>query len=208
MDGGGLPTVDLDLTATGDLEGLRVQRLNAEVIGGEPLTTGTFAWERVPRWDLMLVAAGLDPGRYLADWPGRIDGRVRIDGEIAAESDGGLGLRVGVEELAGRLRDQPFTARGRLALAGGDIRAEGLQVASGPNRVFVDGRAGERLDLTFDIDAPDLAAHTHPAKRPLNGAFERSGNLGNTKFRGIFALDRGIDEIGHLASLVEWTDTA
>lgn len=157
VEGNEVPTTVLDLTAAGDLAGLRIQKLSADLLDGQLLTTGTIGWDRMPRWDLMLVAAGLDPGRYLADWPGRIDGRVRIEGEVAAESDGGLGLRADLEGLTGRLRDQPFTARGRLALAAGDIRTERLQIASGPNRVFVDGLAGERLDLTFDIDAPDLA---------------------------------------------------
>ena len=177
LDGDEIPPSRVDLVAGGDLDGLRIQALTVDVVGGRLLAKGDVGWGAQPRWDLLLEAQALDPGELLADWPGSIDGRVSVEGQLKEGVEGGLTLRADVEALSGTLRDQPFTARGRLQFAAGQLQAERLQIASGPNRVFVDGDAGERLDLEFDIDAPDLAA-AYPG---LSGRLKGAGQVGGRR---------------------------
>ncbi len=176
LDGKQLPPSALEMRAHGDLGGLRIELLRLVTLGGELLAKGAVSWERVPSWDLLIDAHKLDPGRYLADWPGSIDGRVQLRGELAADGDGGLELQAGVEQLSGRLRDQPFEASGQLVLSGGRVQAERVQIASGPNRVVVNGEAGERLDLAFAVDAPDLRSAYPGLAGRLMGKGQISGH--------------------------------
>ena len=126
LDGTDIPSSSLDADANGDLKGLQIQRLSLDTLGGQLLAKGTLEWDQTLRLDLRAELRALDPGHHLADWPGSIDGRVQLRGELAG--DGGPVLRVGVDELSGRLRDQPFKASGRLSLAGGRVQAEQVQI--------------------------------------------------------------------------------
>ena len=176
ISGEGIPASDIDLVAAGDQQGLRLQPLKVGVLDGRLQAEGEVRWDRGLVWDLKLLVEQINPGLYLSDWPGKLGGRIDLAGGLAAEG-GELAVRMRIEELSGRLRDYPVSASGSLEYGAGQVNAEGFKFASGPNRIRLDGRAGERLDLGFDIKAPELAS-LYPG---LSGALEGSGQLKGTR---------------------------
>ena len=112
---------------------------------------GTVRWEQGVSWRLALLAERLNPGLFQAEWPGEIDGRIRLDGSLGPEGVQTLTLSAQIAELSGSLRGYPVSAHGDIEWRAGQLVAEALHFASGPNRVEVDGRAGDQLDLQFDI---------------------------------------------------------
>ena len=74
------------------------------------------------------------------------------------------------------LNEYPVAASGRLEIDGPVLTLTALDAASGPNRVRVDGRISDTLDLRFDVDAPDLAA----AYPDLSGSLRGQGRIGGT----------------------------
>ena len=176
VSGEGIPASDIDLVATGDLGGIRLQPLKVGVLDGRLQAEGKVRWDLGVDWELQLQAEKINPGLYLPDWPGEVGGRIDLGGSLAARS-GELAIRARIQELAGRLRDYPVSASGSLDYSAGLLHAKGFEFASGPNRIQLDGRAGERLDLGFDIKAPELAS-LYPG---LSGALEGSGQIKGTR---------------------------
>ena len=175
--GEGVPSATIDLAARGDLQGMKLQPLRIGVLDGELQANGNIAWDGTVRWDLDLRAERINPGLYQPDWPGRINGRMSVSGALAAQPSDGIALRARIDELAGDLRGQQFSASGGLDYRADEVHANKFEIASGPNRVYLDGRVGETLDLKFDIKAPELAS-LFPG---LSGRLDGAGALGGTR---------------------------
>lgn len=169
------PQVVLALDATGDLGGMTLAPLHLGVADGQLRAQGRIAWMEGVSWQLQLLASDLDPGLLAAEWPGRISGSFKVDGRLPAESE--LVLDAVIENLAGSLRDYPVSADGSISLRNGILQAHQLNLASAANKVRVDGSAGDRLDLRFDIDAPELAALYPGLAGVLKGRGELKGSL-------------------------------
>ncbi|MDJ0738177.1 MAG: translocation/assembly module TamB domain-containing protein [Gammaproteobacteria bacterium] len=202
-----LPEVALALQAQGDTAGLRLQPLTLGVGDGRVEADGTLTWTDGVRTDLALAVDGVDPGLFAADWPGRLDGRLRLDGRFGG--DAAMALDVAIERLAGSLRGYPVAASGGVALRGDALTARALDLTSGPNRVRVYGRADRDLDLAFTIEAPQLAA-LYPG---LDGALQGSGTLRGTQDRPALSAQLSGSEVGfdgaRIAALelgIDWRD--
>lgn len=170
LSGEGIPAAGIDLVAEGDLNQLRLTPLKSELLGGRLRAEGTIGWQQGVNWDLQVNAEAIDPGLYVADWPGQIGGDLSISGSYEEQ----LALQVQVRRLSGALRGQPVDAKGGLAYRAGMLQADNLELASGPNHLYLNGRAEQQLDLSFTIDAPELAS-LYPG---LAGRLQGSGQLG------------------------------
>jgi len=172
VDGEGVPPAAIELAAQGNLQGMKLQPLRVGALDGQLQADGEIGWDGDVRWDLDLLAERIDPGQYLSEWPGRIDGQISINGSFTER----LALQTRIHKLGGTLRGQTISASGGVDVLGGELRAKKLELASGPNRVYLDGRADERFDLSFDIKAPQLAS-LYPE---LSGRLEGAGRLKGT----------------------------
>lgn len=171
----GLPPARLELDATGDLQGLRLAPLELRTLDGSLRASGTLGWSEGVAWDLAVDADALDPSALLPDWPGRLGGSLALRGRLPGGDDE-LEIEARIDDLAGELRGYPVSASGRVTLQGEQAAIDDLRLASGGNRVAVSGRAGERLDLGFELDAPQLAA-LYPG---LEGAIAGRGRVAGT----------------------------
>ncbi len=153
--GPGLPPANLTLVGTGDQRQTEVKTLRLEILKGRIDGQAKVEFAPLVTWETRLEIAGIDPGAYAPEWPGRIDGRVTSQGKL---EDSGPDFTAVIEELEGQLRGYPIAASGTLAMTGKTIRLEGLTAASGPSKARVDGSIAEQLDLVFDLESPDLAS--------------------------------------------------
>ena len=177
LSGEDVPRSDIDLLAQGDLQGMNLQPLKLDLLDGRLQISGELGWQEKIRWNLKLLAEQINPGLYKPDWPGRLDGRIDVSGTLAGESPDQLFLQTRIHKLEGELRGQRISAGGELDYRAGEMLARKLELASGPNRIYLDGRADERLDLSFDIKAPELAS-LYPG---LSGRLEGAGLLKGTR---------------------------
>lgn len=187
--GRGLPELALDLKGRGDTTGLELQPLAVQLLEGRVDVRGRVDWSPEPAWELAVEAQELDPGTYpfpdpaaAPDLSGRLSARLTSRGRLV---DGQPRLELEIAELDGRLRDQPLRGEGRLEIdqgpAGLRLIAQGLDLATGPNRVRVDGRLDQTIDLGFEIRAPDLSQLRLLPDAELAGAIEGRGRLGGTR---------------------------
>jgi translocation and assembly module TamB len=148
-----LPAATIDLTATGDLRSARVSTLHLDTLGGRIDGKGEGTWESGLTWDAELTADGIDPSKRWPDWPGRLGGRVATQGRVTAE---GPDLGAQLEDIKGELRGYGVAATGKVLVVGQTVTIEEINASSGPSKARVSGTVGERMDLAFAVDSPDL----------------------------------------------------
>lgn len=139
------------LKASGDDKTARFETLRATMPQGRLDASGEFGWAPTLRWQADARLAGFDPGYFLPDWRGAVNGRLRSIGET--RDDGGLDARVEASDLGGRLRGRALGGRADVlahlpAREGGRIDGEGeIALALGGSRIDAKGRVTDRLDV-------------------------------------------------------------
>ncbi len=167
---------ELPLALAGELayaDGRATVDTTITALHGELRLAGHLEPAAAMAWDMTLEADGIDPQGLLPEWPGQLNARLHGTGSLPADDPRAT---IEVRRLDGRLRDQPVMARGTLAYGGGVATTDEFVVASGDNRATLRGEAGQRLDLEYAIEAPDLAA-VYPG---LRGEIRGEGRVGGT----------------------------
>ena len=179
----GLPAMTIALDAHGNQQGMTLAPLRVSIAEGTLQADGRIDWQGGVRWQLQLMADALDPAQFSADWPGELAARINVDG--ALDAAGAPSVEATIDDLSGTLRGYPVAARGALGWRSAVLSVTQLELASGSNRLHVDGRLAERLDFTFDIDAPDLAG-VYPG---LAGRLQGRGRLGGSVERPLVSAE-------------------
>jgi translocation and assembly module TamB len=104
----------LQFDGRGDRARAAIRTLHAAMPTGTLDATGNVQWTPAPGWKLDATLAGFDPGYFLPDWNGSVDGRIASSG--STRNDGGLDADFAVDKLGGRLRGRALGGRGRVAL--------------------------------------------------------------------------------------------
>ena len=143
----------VSLKARGDDVTAHIDTLRATMPTGRLDGGGQVWWQPALRWQADAKLAGFDPGYFLPDWRGAVNGRLRSNGDT--RRDGGLDVRVDASELGGRLRGRALSGRANVlahlpAREGDVIGAEGeIALGLGSSRIDAKGRVAE----TIDVDA-------------------------------------------------------
>lgn len=144
-------------------EEVEIHQARFEGDGGDLNIAGDVRWSPVPDWRLSVVGTNINPGVYLADWPGALSLDLASEGTLWGEN---AGVRVDVREISGEIQEQ--TLEGKLVAAlrsenfttldqtpaavmlNGSMRALAL-----PETVF--GVEGELSDTSLQIDRAEIA---------------------------------------------------
>ncbi len=143
----------VSLAGTGNRDRFHVDSLTADLLSGRLQGRGDVSWSPRLAWNLALTGQGIDPAMVRPDLPGRLAFDLTTRGESQA---GGLTGSVDLPRLQGTLRGQPLAVTAALRLAGPSYDLSRLDARWGTARLRASGRLGERFDLTFDAEAPNL----------------------------------------------------
>lgn len=144
----------VQLEGRGDAGQLTVSRLLATMPSGELRGSGRLRWS--PTWlgsaDLRL--AGFDPGYFVPDFPGALDGAIALRAERPAGQDWRGSLQV--SDLRGQLRKRPLQGEAQLDWQAG-VGDGRIELRLGDSRIAASGRFGDQLDLQARFEPLDLA---------------------------------------------------
>lgn len=163
----------------GNRERVSIKSLHARMPSGSLDATGSVRWAPALAWDLDARLHGFDPGYFLPDWDGAVNGRVAVEGGTRA--DGGLDLRLDVRDLGGRLRDRALGGHGNVVLhtpgrRGGSLAGEGeVALVLGSSRVQASGHIGRRLDVRATLSPLHLDDLLPGASGALRGTVAVAG---------------------------------
>ncbi|MFC7302466.1 translocation/assembly module TamB domain-containing protein [Cognatiluteimonas weifangensis] len=175
----GTQRAQLDFDGRGTRAQIRVRQLHATMPTGTLEATGHLRWSPALAWDGAATLAGFDPGYFLPDWDGAVDGRLASTGET--RSNGDLDARLDVQRLGGRLRGRALGGHGRVALLrpandAAATRYEGdIALALGASRVSARGTIADTLDVHAAFAPLQLGDLLPDAAGTLHGTLALGG---------------------------------
>lgn len=161
--GDNLPQARWSAAGTGGLTHIALDTVTVETLGATLKAAGRAQWSPQLQWQAKLEGDSLDPAARWPQWPGSLALRATLSGDAAE-------IRVRVEELRGTLREHAFVASGRVVRRGDSYPTLALKVRSGDAAANVTGSIGDRWDLSWSVDTPELGALLPRAGGRLNGA--------------------------------------
>ncbi len=175
----GAERAGVSLKARGDDRTAHIDTLRATMPTGRLDGGGQVWWTPALRWQADVRLAGFDPGYFLPDWRGAVNGRLRSTGDT--RRDGGLDARVDASELGGRLRGRALSGRANLlahlpAREGELIGAEGeLALGLGSSRIDAKGRIADTLDIDAKFSPLQLNDLLPNGEGMLRGTLKLTG---------------------------------
>jgi translocation and assembly module TamB len=176
-------SAQLRFDGRGDRVHATIKRLHAAMPTGTLDATGELRWSPGLGWTANATLAGFDPGYFLPDWKGSVDGRIASTG--ATQDDGGLQLHVDAEQLGGRLRGRALGGHGTLAIRipGDAAAARGAATAYsgdvalslGASRVQARGTLADKLDVHAQFSPLHLDDLLPGAAGTLRGTLTLAG---------------------------------
>ncbi|HEY3785682.1 MAG TPA: translocation/assembly module TamB domain-containing protein [Steroidobacteraceae bacterium] len=144
-----------------------------DVFDGHASLSGAVVWSPEQTWSLSGRASEINPARFRADLPGKLNFGVIAQGR-------GFGSRtdfsVEVHDLSGHLRGVAASGGGRLTRTGSAWQFDKVRVGLGRTNLALDGSLSKVFDLRFGVTAQDLSL-VSPQSR---GQLEASGTLKGT----------------------------
>ncbi|NZA25877.1 translocation/assembly module TamB domain-containing protein [Luteimonas sp. SJ-92] len=173
----------VDLDGRGNADAMDLRLLRARTPGGALEASGRLAWAPALAWSVEAGLEGFDPGYFLPDWDGAIDGRLTSQGGTRPD-DGGLDVEVLAERLEGRLRGHALDARGRFAMRGpaaaagdqarSDYEGE-LALSLGSSRVEAQGSVADTLQIEATLAPLQLGDLVPGSDGRIEGQVRLSG---------------------------------
>lgn len=147
------------VTDAGPVGRVDVQQLSGTLLGARVAGQGELLLQPQLQWKAAVRAAGIDPGRFAKDYPGKLDLVARSQGTL---TDGGPVGRVTVSQLSGTLRGQPLSAQADVKLAAGQrYEVSRLEATWSDAKLSASGAVGGAThvtgDLAWNLDVPNLA---------------------------------------------------
>ena len=144
-------SAQLRFAGTGDRKGAVIERLGAAMPTGTLQASGRVGWTPSLAWTANATLAGFDPGYFLPDWDGAVNGSVATTGRT--RPDDGMDMRFDVQKLGGRLRGRALAGHGTVGVHtagsnGGSTAYEGdVDLRLGGSHVEARGEIAQRLDV-------------------------------------------------------------
>lgn len=154
VEGTKIPAGKWQITGSGSSSAFDVQSLHANILDGAVDLSGKIGWGEALTWDIQLDGKQINPGLIQQDWPGKLDLSIKSSGEKSADQ---LLAQIRKSTIKGRLRGYPFNAVTDLDVQDKQVTIRQLDLNSGQSGLKTSGQAGEKLDLKFTLESPNLA---------------------------------------------------
>ena len=141
-------------SATGNLDGMKIQTLRIKALNGEANVSGQLNWSPQLNWQAEGSINNIDPATMWPQWPGRLEGNLTSSGRLNNDQ---LVIEADISQLKGKLRGHPVSLRSRLAWRENHLDISQLNFISGKSQVQLNGQLGNTLKLNWSVDSNDLA---------------------------------------------------
>jgi translocation and assembly module TamB len=169
------PPLQLSGTALGSLNHIEIPELALHSEAGILTVQGRIDRADGVTWNLALLARDFDPGAIFPEWAGQLTAAISSTGNLPV--DGEHSAQLELTELRGQLRGQAIDGTARLRALGNRIDIDQLDLGMDANRIRIQGRVDETLQLELALRAPELN-RIHP---DLEGAIRLDGHVSGTR---------------------------
>lgn len=163
--------VDLSMNVAGDQEAITIAPL--EIVTEAGSATGEVALQLINgvAWEVSMLLDGIDPGVFVADLPGDLNGTLTSSGSLVAEQ-----LQLEADwALEGTLRAQPLELAGSLDKQEDAWQLDNLLLSQGQNRITGSGEISQEIQAQLDVRMPELATLWPGLEGSLSGSITTRG---------------------------------
>ena len=190
-----MPDGRFEIAGGGDRDGLALEILDSEVLGGSVAGDVAYSWADSGRFNLELQLESIETSALLPDWPGSISG-----GVTAAGTQTPLALKVALSDIDGRIQDLPLQANGAFSVSNDVLTASDLFIMHGDASVRLDGSADSPQGIGFDASIETIGRYV----ANVTGGLTANGRLSRVEPNPFLSLNLSSDEI--LVGGVQLTD--
>jgi translocation and assembly module TamB len=181
----GQPAMPAQMKGLLTTESLRIDDATVQLLGGTAQFAGDAAWRPGESWRVAGRMNNLDPARLRSD----LNGQVSFDFKASGAPFGAEGsLALDAQKIAGKLRGQNLSGKGRIARTAGsqDWQFENVDASLGRTRLQLDGTYGAVSNLAFTIAADDLSLFDPDARGRINvqGGYAGTRDAPQLKLKG------------------------
>ena len=181
VEGKPIPSLDLSLKGTGDLEHVKLSTLMLNTLGGQVKGQAGVNWKAPLNWDATLNLANIQPGLQWPQAEGNISGDLATTGQLTPA--GGWVVNVPTLDIDGVVRDYPLDLSG--SVKANDKKGSGavqlnipeLVLKHGPNGAVIAGQLDKLWDLDVQLNAPDLSLSVPDLQGHVQGQVHLAGAL-------------------------------
>ena len=172
-----------------DRDAITWEELRAQVLGGQIQSNGSLGFGSKAPWKVSASVEGITPQQIDIRFPGRIGFKLDATGR---GFDRSAEMEVRLQELRGRLRDQPLAGHAHVRLVDETFKVDDTDLSYGAAHLQAHGEYGAQPSLSWDLNVPDFAQLLPETHGSLNsrGALsgtraepQVSGNLSAAKFQ-------------------------
>jgi translocation and assembly module TamB len=148
------PAIDVSMRGRLAGDGITAQSAEVSAFGAQAQVSGRLLWTPATDWSLQGRVSDLDIARFRP----QVSGHVNFAFSAAGDGFGPLAaLDTSVNDISGCIRAQRAQGHAQVAHRNGEWLFNDVRLQLGATRIDLDGRAGATVDLTFAVDASDLA---------------------------------------------------
>lgn len=164
-------TLELALSAKGNQESVRIAPFELRTEAGKASGEAVIDMGETLAWNLSLLLEQLNPGVFVAQLPGELNGPINSQGSI------GDGLQLSADwALEGTLRAQPLAISGSVDKQTDSWLVKDLLLRQGENRIAGGLQWGEQIAADLDINLPRLNTLWPGLAGEVKGVVNASGN--------------------------------
>jgi len=131
----------------GDRTSARILVTEGAILGGVIRGEASADWSDGLTWNAAINAQGVDPSPVLSEWPGKLDGDIRIESGGQPQS-----TRITIAALQGLLRGVPISARGGVEVTASGLGFKSLGVRTDGAELKLDGVVADSAGVKFSFD--------------------------------------------------------
>ncbi|OOF69883.1 translocation/assembly module TamB domain-containing protein [Rodentibacter caecimuris] len=171
-----IPKTQLDLSATGKLYAVELERLHFNALDGKALLAGSVSWKNGVQWDIKGDLDKLNIRSYLPTIPATLSGKFISNGLVGAKD---WQVDIPQLELTGTLSHRPVALKGQLrANSQTLLNIPDLVLRYGENHLSAQGvLSDEKADLALTVNAPNLYGLLPDLSGSVIGNVKVSGKL-------------------------------
>ena len=136
-----------ELKGSGGMDSAEVYIGTGEALGGTVAGQASLDWSGDLHWNAQLEVKQVDTSAFTADWPARLDAKLRLSQDIADDS-----FDLQFDSLHGELKGRSLDGSGGVEIHQSAIRFKALKLQSGNSSVLLDGDPDDPVGLEFVLD--------------------------------------------------------
>jgi translocation and assembly module TamB len=189
LEGKDIPQGDWHAVGKGDARHLQLESLQADVLEGALKLSGDVSWQPIVSWQVAINGTNLNPESQWKQWPGKLAVDLRNEGQL--DNGGELQTLLEIKQLSGELRHYPLRLQTQLSMRlprattskvkgfslPVELAIKALELQSGNAQFTAYGNVGQQMNLTWNLDAPNIAAFFPESQGSIAGKGEVKGTL-------------------------------